>query len=478
MTTAERADCPSDPSVSVIIPAHNAAETISEQLAALVEQRRSQLDVVVVLNRCSDQTEQVAREFGSSLPGLRLIVADERAGASYARNVGARSATGDVLLFCDADDIVAEGWIDELVSCLEHADVVGGRLEPLAAADDVLLDIFPVYRSVQRDSLASYHGISYAMTASMACTRRAFALAGGFDERFGHGCDDVVFALRAQRAGLRMGFASNALCSYRIRSDIEAMVRQRKSYARANVLYERTIAPAYSRPVLTEGVVFVALKIRALTCRPGSRRTRLVVHSRVQWTRLKESAVQSVRALATRKEVPSRRPGLTASLAQLYPSLRCTWPFRTGWDRWLGGAALVDVTAPLSLPIVGGLGFAVPLESVANETDKSELWTSNLLEASEWISAGDRVIDLAAGVGDFVTAAALLVGSAGDVTAVEGSALLAESCRQNLRRHSPPDVRVWIDSDPDAAVERSSRQGTVMVGRDGNRLTRLDPTAD
>lgn len=426
--------------VSVIIPAHNAADTIAEQLASLAEQERPGVEVVVVLNRCSDQTARVVGEFETSLPGLRSVVADERAGASYARNVGARSATGDALLFCDADDIVAAGWIDALVDALDRADVVGGRLEPLPGGDPRVLELFPVYRSVQRDALASYHGLSYAMTASMACTRRAFELAGGFDERFGHGCDDVVFALRVQRAGLRVAFVPTAVCAYRLRADIDELVRQRQSYARANVLYERVMAPAYSRPVSVEAVLFVLLALGATLCMPGVRRERRRVHRRVQWARLRESVALATSRRADSTTKGSTVPGFAASVAQTFPALRRWWPFRVSWTAWTDRAPLVDVTMPPATPTVGGLGFRVPFGVTMTQREELLPAIDDLGGASPTMVPGDNVVVLHAGVGVRAVAAVFAVSPGGDVTAVEASPILADACDENLRRHAPDDV--------------------------------------
>ena len=87
------------PSVSVIIPAYNAAPTIGKALRALRAQSYAgRLEVVVVDDGSSDETSSIIRTF----PEVRLVV-QQNAGPARARNRGAAEASGYILLFTDAD---------------------------------------------------------------------------------------------------------------------------------------------------------------------------------------------------------------------------------------------------------------------------------------------------------------------------------------------------------------------------------------
>src|SRR5688500_9296124 len=97
---------------SVVVPVRDGAATIGEQLAALAQQDfPGSWEVVVADNGSRDGTADVVRSFRDRLPGLRLVDASARPGASHARNAGAAAATGEVLAFCDADDVVDPGWL-------------------------------------------------------------------------------------------------------------------------------------------------------------------------------------------------------------------------------------------------------------------------------------------------------------------------------------------------------------------------------
>src|SRR5207248_1597199 len=62
-------------------------------------------------------------------PGLRIVDACERRSLAHAKNRGAAEARGDLLAFCDGDDVVLPGWLEALVDAARTADVVGGTFE-------------------------------------------------------------------------------------------------------------------------------------------------------------------------------------------------------------------------------------------------------------------------------------------------------------------------------------------------------------
>jgi glycosyltransferase involved in cell wall biosynthesis/GT2 family glycosyltransferase len=128
--------------VSVVIPARNEQSRIAEVVSAIREQpfNGQSLEVIVVDDGSTDATVSNAHAAGA-----RVIHASKpgtTGNPAAARNLGARHSTGDPIIFLDADCVVAEGWLDALLS--SHADgatVVGGALalppglEPMARCD-------------------------------------------------------------------------------------------------------------------------------------------------------------------------------------------------------------------------------------------------------------------------------------------------------------------------------------------------------
>lgn len=115
--------------VSVILCVNNAQDTVEEQLQALAVQDFDQpWELVVVDNRCSDETIAIVRRQADRIPRLRVVPASARAGLAYARNVGARAAAGEFLAFCDGDDAVRPQWLRALVETCPDMRMVGGAL--------------------------------------------------------------------------------------------------------------------------------------------------------------------------------------------------------------------------------------------------------------------------------------------------------------------------------------------------------------
>ncbi|RFZ82236.1 glycosyltransferase family 2 protein [Mucilaginibacter terrenus] len=106
----------SEPKVSIIIPAYNAAEYLRETIESALAQTWLNKEVIVVDNNSADDTYNVAASFGSAIQLLKEV----NPGASFARNKGLSVATGDYLQFLDADDLLADNKIELQVNSIGH----------------------------------------------------------------------------------------------------------------------------------------------------------------------------------------------------------------------------------------------------------------------------------------------------------------------------------------------------------------------
>ncbi len=88
------------PTISIIIPAHNEEAYLGKTLQAMQTLTYPRYETIVVANGCSDRTAVVAQNQCD-----RLVVT-RKSGISFARNLGARVATGDILVFVDADTVL------------------------------------------------------------------------------------------------------------------------------------------------------------------------------------------------------------------------------------------------------------------------------------------------------------------------------------------------------------------------------------
>jgi len=218
--------------VSVILPARNAARVLPQQLDALGRQTYSgPWEVVVADHESSDDSATIAGAYSGRLP-LRIVTVRGARGPGGARNAAARVARGDLLLFCDADDVVCADWVESMARGAPEVDIVGGRL------DEETLNSAAVraWRPPQQPeaTLARPDGfLPFAPSCNMAIWADAFWSLGGFSERETH--EDVELSWRAQLAGFRIGFAPDAVVAYRHRSSLRELARQSYRYGRGSV---------------------------------------------------------------------------------------------------------------------------------------------------------------------------------------------------------------------------------------------------
>lgn len=103
-------DCPL---ASVILPAYNAAPYLPRCLDSLLAQTADSFELIVIDDGSTDGTGDICDAWAARDARIRVIHTENR-GVSAARNRGLAEATGEFILFCDADDTVAPDWIRKL----------------------------------------------------------------------------------------------------------------------------------------------------------------------------------------------------------------------------------------------------------------------------------------------------------------------------------------------------------------------------
>ena len=95
----------SGPLISIIIPCHNYAHTLTETLNSIKHQTLSSWEAIIVNDGSTDNTSDVIAYF--SLVDKRFIeIHQQQKGVSAARNAGMKAAKGEYILFLDADDLI------------------------------------------------------------------------------------------------------------------------------------------------------------------------------------------------------------------------------------------------------------------------------------------------------------------------------------------------------------------------------------
>lgn len=99
--------------ISVIIPVYNAEKTIGNIISKLVVQKYKNIEIIAINDGSVDNSLGILRKFAKK--DNRVIVVNQKnAGASAARNVGIKKATGKFITFIDSDDDISDELIYEL----------------------------------------------------------------------------------------------------------------------------------------------------------------------------------------------------------------------------------------------------------------------------------------------------------------------------------------------------------------------------
>ncbi len=216
--------------VAVVIPVGSIDAVLAQQLARVLAQTDVALtEVVLSVNSTQPSVVSGVRSVVESAGDSRVRIVDssDRKGAAHARNVGAVSSVCPVIGFCDADDLVHDGWLSALLQALAEFDAVSGDV----------VDVFPDermrhwYPSTTAGALNQFLGKPYLLTGNLAIHRAAFEAVGGFDETLTR-CEDIAISWSLLRAGYTIGHAAGAVIDYRHRDGVSAMLRQHYSYGR------------------------------------------------------------------------------------------------------------------------------------------------------------------------------------------------------------------------------------------------------
>lgn len=216
--------------LSVIIPCHNEAKTLPEQLDALARQEwDGSWEVLVVDNQSTDETTSVALSHPGLAGRLRAIDASDGRGVSYARRAGVEASTAQAVVFCDGDDVVADDWVAAFGMALREHPLVTGDVEVERLNDPALA----TSRGTPRVGGPPVYGpVIFLRGNNGGMQRRVWDQLDGFDESF-NGLEDIEFSLRARAAGLVVTFVPDALVHYRYRVGWRPLWNQGLFYGRS-----------------------------------------------------------------------------------------------------------------------------------------------------------------------------------------------------------------------------------------------------
>ena len=196
--------------ISVIVPVFNSCGVIENCLKAIRNQKGidpATYEIIVVDDASSDSSAEKAG-------GLcdKLIMLQKNSGAATARNAGAKTASGDIIVFVDSDVILEPHSLSNLISVFEKDDQVSATV---GRYSEMPTDKKPL--NVYHNAFTRYHHdlslkeIDWFWGALSAIRKEVFEDTGGFDERYqGASGEDLALGKILFDKGYRIAYVPEA----------------------------------------------------------------------------------------------------------------------------------------------------------------------------------------------------------------------------------------------------------------------------
>lgn len=195
-----------DPFVTVVVPVYNEADCVWDCLVSLQGQDFAPLEVLVVDDGSVDESVRICEELKIT------VLRQQHRGPGTARNLGARNAKSNILVFVDADMVVESDYVSKLV-----APIVSGQAVATCHWDEQVLNWENPWARCQAYYLRLPERRRQppdppAGEEVYRAVRKDFFLAyGGMDEHAGRGDDSSL----SRRTGVLADIVRGAVCYHR-----------------------------------------------------------------------------------------------------------------------------------------------------------------------------------------------------------------------------------------------------------------------
>lgn len=214
-------------SVSIILPVHNEERCLAAKLQNCLELEYpgELLEVLVVSDHSTDNTERIVEEFSMRDPRVRLIRTEGRAGKSRAQNLAAEHAIGEILFLTDAGTLVRHDTLRQLTSHFVDRQIglVTATLFLSEPANAIARGqgLYWRYELFLRQAESDLGVLATASGAAFTIRRSAFRPMAAF---YG---DDCILPLDVRLQGLRVLHDPNAVVFDSMPHTIEGELRAR-----------------------------------------------------------------------------------------------------------------------------------------------------------------------------------------------------------------------------------------------------------
>jgi len=219
------------PFVSVIIPVRNRPEDMKDCLTSLLNLNypKEKLEIIVVDDGSTDETVNVVKLFG-----VRVVLNEESKGPAFSRNLGEKSAQGEILAFLDSDCTVHPDWLQEIIPFLKLTGIgaVGGFVasffrESLIDRYEEAFSSLNLGRRIIFDADSSSN--FYVPSCNLFVKRDVFREIGGFKPGM-HLGEDVDLSWRIRGKGYALLYLPFGEVEHKHRNILGKMLKRRFEY--------------------------------------------------------------------------------------------------------------------------------------------------------------------------------------------------------------------------------------------------------
>ena len=226
--------------ISVVVPAFNEEKLIGRSLGAIrkactaIEERGWEWEMIVCDNNSTDRTAELAREAGAK------VVFEPVNQISRARNRGASVATGDWLIFVDADSFPEAALFAAAAKRMSSGRCAGGgclvRLDERAFAIGLLVHLWTFLSRMNRWAAGSF----------VFCDAKLFRELGGFSEKM-YASEEIDLSKRLKRLARARGLRVEIITEERLLTSarkvhLYGLGEQLRFFAKAILSPRRTVA--------------------------------------------------------------------------------------------------------------------------------------------------------------------------------------------------------------------------------------------
>lgn len=194
---------------SVIVPVYNGEKTLETCLNALKKQTvaKNEYEIIVIDDGSKDRSGDIAKAQADK------YFFQKNQGPATARNLGAKKAKGEIILFTDSDCEPQESWLEEMIRpFLENSEIVGVKGAYLTKQKNIMARFVQMEYENRYRFMKKYQYIDFIDTYAAAYKRDIFLKFGGFDSQFRIAMtEDTELSYRIANARYKMIFNPKAI---------------------------------------------------------------------------------------------------------------------------------------------------------------------------------------------------------------------------------------------------------------------------